>query len=344
MLGGSAHGGPDQGVVRPVPKRARDPLATGAIFRASPAALRSPMPRLLSPQSRVVSSAADGPARAPASEGGQPHGVASTAGRFGHLSSRFDELYTRSPTPKVLLSRMGKPHAEPLAGASSSHVALSSSLGPRGSAGTRAGSGDATFVTPSPRAPAAKRPVANATGAASDGQARKGGRNAAPEQAPSRDRAKTARAAAASPPDMSSDMDIDDLEDETPDQQTGRKGSRRGASAAGTPNSSTAASLRKAPLKEAPRASSADATHAKGADASGSANSSASKAAVAKKAAEAKAAEATPAQVGGVVTGGRMKRKAAILTSEHDEGSAAAAEANARGKEHSEYDQAADER
>eukprot|EP00961_Rhodomonas_salina_P057891 777902-Rhodomonas_salina.1 len=33
-------------VVRPVAQRLRDPVASGAIFKASPAALRSPMPRL----------------------------------------------------------------------------------------------------------------------------------------------------------------------------------------------------------------------------------------------------------------------------------------------------------
>ena len=104
------------GVVRPVPKRARDPLATGAIFRASPAALRSPMPRLLSPQSRVVSCAAEGAMHVQTSENEQQQGGVGTASRFGHLSSRFDELYTRSPTPKVLLSRMGKSQADPVAG------------------------------------------------------------------------------------------------------------------------------------------------------------------------------------------------------------------------------------
>ena len=43
-------------------------------------------------------------------------------------------------------------------------------------------------------------------------------------------------------------------------------------------------------------------------------------------------------------TGGRMKRKAAILTSERDEGSAAAAGAKARGHEDAECDPAADKR
>ena len=78
---------------KPVPKRARDPLATGAIFRASPAALRSPMPRLLSPQSRVVSCAAEGAAHGQTSEGEPHHGGVGTAGRFGHLSNRFDDIY-----------------------------------------------------------------------------------------------------------------------------------------------------------------------------------------------------------------------------------------------------------
>lgn len=132
-------------VLRPVPKRARDPLATGAIFRASPAALRSPMPQVLqSPQSKVVWSGMGGATQEPMEAGGQQSSEGAT-GRFGHLSRRFDELYSNSPTPKVLLSRMSakKPSAAPKA---------------REVADNERGR-DATFVTPSPRAPAPRKPA-----------------------------------------------------------------------------------------------------------------------------------------------------------------------------------------
>ena len=141
MGAGKAGNGGDA-VLRPVPKRARDPLASGAIFRASPAALRSPMPQVLqSPQSKVVWS---GATQEPTEAGGQQSAEGAT-GRFGHLSRRFDELYSKSPTPKVLLSRMGA--QKPI-----------SALKAREVADNRRGR-DATFVTPSPRAPAPKKPA-----------------------------------------------------------------------------------------------------------------------------------------------------------------------------------------
>ena len=307
---------------KPVPKRARDPLATGAIFRASPAALRSPMPRLLSPQSRVVSCAAEGAAHGQTSEGEPHHGGVGTAGRFGHLSNRFDDLYTRSPTPKVLLSRLGKSQAEPLpATASSSRVAIASSLGLRGSVGARTG-GDATFATPSPRAPAAKKPPATVADSALDRQARKSGRkarsdDATPASTVHGDRNNSAHIA--SPRDASSDMEVDNLDD-TPAEERGRKG-RRGASA-DTVGSNSAASLRRAPLKEAPRASFSGAAARTRPTSTCAEASSTGTGSTAKK-----RAEGTLAQDKSVPTGGRTKRKAAVLSPVQDEASSAGAEA-----------------
>ena len=145
MMGAGKAGNGGDAVLRPVPKRARDPLASGAIFRASPAALRSPMPQVLqSPQSKVVWSGVGGATQQPMETGGQQSNEGAT-GRFGHLSRRFDELYSKSPTPRVLLSRMGA--QKPI-----------SALKAREVADNRRGR-DATFVTPSPRAPAPKKPA-----------------------------------------------------------------------------------------------------------------------------------------------------------------------------------------
>lgn len=145
MGAGKAGNGGDA-VLRPVPKRARDPLATGAIFRASPAALRSPMPQVLqSPQSKVVWSGVSGATQETMEAGGQQSAEGAT-GRFGHLSRRFDELYSKSPMPRVLLSRMGA--QKPIA-----------ALKAREEADNNRRGRDTTFVTPSPRAPAPKKPA-----------------------------------------------------------------------------------------------------------------------------------------------------------------------------------------
>ena len=274
-------------VLRPVPKRARDPLATGAIFRALPASLRSPLPRLLSPQSRVLSSAAkqQGHYAQP-----QQHSAGGgSTGRFGHLASRFDELYSKSPTPKVLLSRQ---QAQQQA---SAEIPYSSALSHarRRVAGAQSG-GDAQFASPSPRAPASKKRAVATFQAAdehSEDQAVSSTRQsaqstkadtAASTKTPSRDYANGP--GPVSPSAMSEDMDIDDL-DVTPrrttpplrhatpplpletsaahTEQSERRASRRGA-----PSTNSAKSLSSAggaqlgvgggtaPLKAAPRASS----------------------------------------------------------------------------------------
>jgi len=246
-------------LLRPVPKRARDPLATGAIFRASPAALRSPMPRVLqSPQSRVVASASGGVAQGVASPGsvaprGQPS-AGGAAGRFGHLSSRFDELYSKSPMPKVLLGRKGAQ-----------------------AAGAPGRGADATFVTPSPRAPAPKKPApaaASGAGARPDpaGSPAERGLRTGSAARPLRDRASAAATRVASPSAMSEDMDIDDIDDAatpplphaaTPPlpraADSAPRGGRRAhaASGGGAASSARAASSRRAHAKETPPASSA---------------------------------------------------------------------------------------
>ena len=83
----------------------------GAIFQASPASLRSPMPRLLmSPQQRALPQQAAVLTSPQPQQGAvmmmspQPqHGIAAgSVDRFGHLSQRFNDLYSKSPAPKVL--------------------------------------------------------------------------------------------------------------------------------------------------------------------------------------------------------------------------------------------------
>jgi hypothetical protein len=330
-------------VLRPVPKRARDPLATGAIFRASPAALRSPMPRLLlaSPKSRViVSSAGVGAAeQLPAGDTGQQQqnagGTGDLGGRFGHLSSRFDELYSKSPTPKVLLHRMGMAQAQQLSSKPSAHPAASASPAHRGVSDTRPG-GAATFATPSPRPPAAKKAafaVSHTTVARSENQAaaaeRKNARNAqadtpASAKALTRDRA----AVAASPSAMSEDMDIDDLNDGVTPQpgataldtaeQSGGRGSRRGASVL---NSSNSESSRRALVKEAPRPSSAE-THTQSATGTRSIATVDGGGASSLPSCAAAAEILGPERGGGGgmgVSGSRTKRKAAITLDLHNE-------------------------
>jgi len=274
-------------VLRPVPKRARDPLATGAIFRALPASLRSPLPRLLSPQSRVLSSAAEqqGHFAQP-----QQHSVGGgSTGRFGHLASRFDELYSKSPTPKVLLSRQ---QAQQQASAEIPHSSALSHARRR-VAGAQLG-GDAQFASPSPRAPASKKRAVATFQAADEhsedkavSSTRKSARSTKADTAAStktRSRDYANGHGPVSPSAMSEDMDIDDL-DVTPrrttpplrhatpplpletsathTEQSERRASRRGA-----PSTNSAKSLSSAggaqlgggggttPLKAAPRASS----------------------------------------------------------------------------------------
>ena len=99
-------------MVRPIAHKIRDPIATGAIFRASMDALRSPVPRLMNAQAAArrsvhfaePASPAGAPQASPARVAG---GGASPANdRFGAVSSRFDSLYFKSPTPKVLKGRV----------------------------------------------------------------------------------------------------------------------------------------------------------------------------------------------------------------------------------------------
>ena len=174
----------------------------GAIFQASPASLRSPMPRLLmSPQQRALPQQAAVLTSPQPQQGAvmmmspQPqHGIAAgSVDRFGHLSQRFNDLYSKSPAPKVLNQLQA--------------TSSSSSSTPQ-------------FVAPIPRTPIAMAAGTGGFSAASTTTGSGGGIWAGANRAPG------ASVTATASPAVSEDMDIDNL-DATPAPPSGARGSIR---------------------------------------------------------------------------------------------------------------------